>query len=240
MEAASKTLDMTNEKDIASNLSEIEARLHAALDDAGRGTKDCLQVAVSKTKPAELIRAAVAAGQTVFGENKIQVAEEKWPAVKADHPHLELRMICPLQSNKVRKALQLFDVIETVDRPKLARAIARIAAEEGPAAGNAAHPLLYVQVNTGDEPQKAGISPAELPAFLELCRGELGLKIEGLMCIPPHDEEPAMHFELLEKLARDNGVEKLSMGMSSDFEVAARLGATSVRVGTAIFGARNG
>ena len=133
----------------------------------------------------------------------------------------------------MRKAIHLFDVIETVDRVKLARAIARIGQEEG------RHPRLYIQVNTGEEPQKAGVSPSDLPAFLGVCREELGLDIEGLMCIPPADEEPAMHFALLEKLARENGVDKLSMGMSGDFEVAARLGATSVRVGTAIFGARN-
>ena len=221
-----------NKADIAKNLSQITAQLMTALHDAGRATADCILVAVSKTKSSDQIRAAIAAGQMVFGENKLQEAEDKWPAIKEDHPGVELRMIGPLQSNKVRKALQLFDVIETLDRPKLARAIARIAVEEG------AVPRLYIQVNTGEEPQKAGVSPADVPSFLGLCRDDLGLKIEGLMCIPPHDEEPAMHFALLEKLARENGVEKLSMGMSGDFETAARLGATSVRVGSAIFGAR--
>jgi pyridoxal phosphate enzyme (YggS family) len=168
----------------------------------------------------------------VFGENRVQEAHSKWPALKQLHPDIELHLIGPLQSNKVREAVALFDVIETVDRPKLARALA----EEIRHAGE--RPCLFVQVNTGGEPQKAGVLPAETDAFVALCRDELGLSIEGLMCIPPLDEEPAMHFALLAKIAARLGIEQLSMGMSGDFARAVQFGATYVRIGTAIFGAR--
>ena len=186
-------------------------------------------VAVSKLQPWERIVPILAAGQTIFGENRVQEAEGRW----AEHRQgLELRLIGPLQSNKAKEAVALFDVIETVDRPKLARVLA----EEIQRAGKA--PRLYVQVNTGEEPQKAGIIPPEADAFLESCRGDYGLLVEGLMCIPPQDEPPGPHFALLRKIAERNGLHKLSMGMSADFETAVRFGATSVRVGSALFGER--
>lgn len=189
-------------------------------------------VAVSKTWPADHIRPALEAGHRVFGENKVQEAEEKWPDLRAAFDDVSLHLIGPLQTNKVNKAVALFDVIETVDRPKLAAKIKHAMDETG------ATPRLYVQVNTGLEPQKAGILPEELTEFLHYCRADLGLVIEGLMCIPPAAEEPAMHFALLHKLARAHDIDKLSMGMSGDFETAIATGATSVRVGSAIFGER--
>ena len=189
-------------------------------------------IAVTKTVPAEEIEAAIAAGQRLFGENRVQEAKAKWPALKERYPDLELHLIGPLQSNKVREAVELFDVIHSVDRPKIARAMA----EEMERSGK--RPRLLVQVNTGEEPQKAGVIPTETAAFVEECRSTDGLPIEGLMCIPPFDEEPSMHFALLAKLAAELGLEELSMGMSGDFKKAVALGATYVRVGTAIFGAR--
>lgn len=189
-------------------------------------------VAVSKTFDAEAIRPVIAAGARVFGENKVQEAQEKWPALKAEYPDIELRLLGPLQSNKTKDAVALFDVIESVDREKIAAEIAREIARQGRS------PRLYVQVNTGREPQKAGIDPDEAVAFVERCRTVHGLTIEGLMCIPPAGEDPAPHFELLAALADKAGLSRRSMGMSGDYEKAVIYGATSVRVGSAIFGAR--
>src|SRR5512138_129490 len=217
--------------DIACNLAEVRARIAAAAKDCGRDPAEVTLVAVSKTHPAAAVEAALAAGQTVFGENRVQEAQGKFPALKAAHPGLRLHLIGPLQTNKVKDALALFDVIETVDRPKLARALAKEAGKLGVA------PDCYVQVNTGEEPQKAGIAPAEADTFIAECRA-LGLKVAGLMCIPPVDEEPALHFAFLREIARRNGLAGLSMGMSGDYETAVRFGATVVRVGTGIFGAR--
>jgi PLP dependent protein len=211
----------------------------AVIEAMDRAARDCARdpasvqlVAVSKTKDAEAIRPLITAGQRVFGENRVQEAESKWPALKAETSGLELHLIGPLQTNKVKEAVALFDVIETLDREKLAQALAVEITRSGKA------PRLYVQVNTGAEEQKAGVLPQEADAFIEACRKTHGLKIEGLMCIPPADEPPSAHFALLVKIARRNGIEKLSMGMSADFEEAIQLGATSVRVGSAIFGER--
>ena len=189
-------------------------------------------VAVSKTFDADAIRPVIEAGCRVFGENKVQEAAAKWPALKRQFPDIELHLIGPLQSNKARDAVALFDVIETVDREKIAAALAREIRAQG------RQPRLYVQVNTGLEPQKAGIEPGEAPAFIDRCRDVHGLSIEGLMCIPPAGEDPAPHFTLLSELARKAGLDRLSMGMSGDYETAIRHGSTSVRVGSAIFGAR--
>ena len=218
--------------DIRTRLVLIDQEIALAARAADRDPASVKLVAVAKTVPVAVIEEAIAAGQRVFGENRVQEAHSKWPALKQLHPDIELHLIGPLQSNKVREALALFDVIETVDRPKLARALA----EEIPHAGK--RPRLFVQVNTGEEPQKAGVLPAETDAFVALCRDELGLSVEGLMCIPPLDEEPAMHFALLAKIAARLGIEHLSMGMSGDFARAVQFGATYVRIGTAIFGAR--
>ncbi len=218
--------------DIAANLAGVRAAIKAAAEKAGRDPSAVRLIAVSKTHPAEAVRAALAAGQRVFGENRVQEAEAKYPALKAGFPELELHLIGPLQTNKVKKALQLFDAIQTVDRPALAEALAKELAK-------APKPLaLYIEVNTGEEPQKAGVAPADADAFIRRCRDELGLPIVGLMCIPPADEEPSLHFALLKKIAARNGLARLSMGMSADYGVAVQFGATEVRVGTAIFGAR--
>ena len=189
-------------------------------------------VAVSKAQPDERVLAALAAGQRVFGENYLQEARARWPALRARHPDLQLHMIGPIQTNKARDVVALFDVIETVDRPKLARVLAREMARQG------RRPACFVQVNTGEEPQKAGVWPADADAFVKACRDDLGLPVEGLMAIPPEDEEPSLHFALLAKIAARNGLAQLSMGMSADFEVAVQFGATHVRVGSAIFGER--
>ncbi|MGZ8416595.1 MAG: YggS family pyridoxal phosphate-dependent enzyme [Methyloceanibacter sp.] len=218
---------------------EVPARLRLVLEEialaaetARRDAASVRLVAVTKTVPAAIIEQAIDAGQRVFGENRVQEAQGKWPALKERHPVLELHLIGPLQSNKAREAVGLFDVIETVDRPKLARALA----EEMSRASK--RPRLFVQVNTGEEPQKAGIAPSEMQSFVALCRDTFGLSIDGLMCIPPFEEEPAMHFALLAKLAEKIGVKELSMGMSGDFVRAIQFGATYVRIGTAIFGLR--
>jgi pyridoxal phosphate enzyme (YggS family) len=216
---------------IPANLSAVLAEIAAAAREAGRPADAVALVAVSKTHDAAAIEAAIAAGQRRFGENRVQEAEAKYPALKARHAGLELHLIGPLQTNKVKEAVALFDVIETLDRPKLADALAREMARQQ------RRPRLFVQVNTGEEPQKAGVPPREADAFIADCRGR-GLAIAGLMCIPPADEPPAPHFALLREIARRNGLEELSMGMSGDFATAIRLGATEVRVGTAIFGAR--
>ena len=223
---------MPESLDIAANLAEIRARIARAAG-AGKRAADAVElVAVSKTKPAELILQAIAAGQLVFGENRVQEALAKYPEIKAGHPAVKLHLIGPLQTNKARPALELFDVIETLDRPKLARALAKEAARVGRC------PECFVQVNTGEEAQKAGVAPAEVDALIALARDELGLPVTGLMCIPPLDEPASPHFALLAKIAARNGIDKLSMGMSADFELAVQMGATHVRVGTAIFGSR--
>ncbi len=209
--------------------AEILARIAHAARDAGRDPADVTLVAVSKEQPWDRVQAVLDAGQTVFGENRVQEAAGRWSARRAG---LELRLIGPLQTNKAKDALDLFDVIESLDREKLARVLAEEIARRGAA------PRLYVQVNTGEEPQKAGVAPREADAFIAACRTTYGLAIEGLMCVPPADEPSAPHFALLAKIAARNGLAKLSMGMSADFEVAVRLGATSVRVGSALFGAR--
>lgn len=213
-------------------LEEVRARIAEAEREAGRAAGSVELIAVSKTFDAEAIRPVVDAGQRVFGENRVQEAQGKWPGLKEDFPDIQLHLIGPLQSNKTREAVALFDVIQTVDREKIARAIA------GEMEKQRKTVRLYVEVNTGMEPQKAGIAPDDCSSFLKMCREELGLEIEGLMCIPPFDEIPGPHFALLRKLAEENGIAKLSMGMSGDFETAIGFGATSVRVGTAIFGVR--
>lgn len=218
--------------DAVARLVEVKARIAAAEREAKRAAGSVTLVAVSKTFDATDIRPVIGAGQRVFGENRVQEAQGKWPALKEEWPDLELHLIGPLQSNKAREAVALFDVIETVDREKIAAELAKEIARQEKA------PKLYVQVNTGSEPQKAGIEPREAVAFVKRCREVHGLAIEGLMCIPPADENPGPHFALLEKLAREAGVKKLSMGMSGDYELAVAFGATSVRVGSAIFGTR--
>jgi pyridoxal phosphate enzyme (YggS family) len=215
--------------DASTPLQAILARIAAAARAAGRDPADVSLVAVSKQQPWENIEPILDAGQKCFGENRVQEAQGRWSGRREG---LVLHLIGPLQTNKVRDALALFDVIETLDRPRLARAVADEIQRGGVA------PRLYVQVNTGEEPQKAGVIPTDADAFIAACRTQFGLTIDGLMCIPPQDEEPAMHFALLAKIARRNGVAGLSMGMSADFETAVRFGATSVRVGSALFGAR--
>jgi PLP dependent protein len=219
--------------------TEIPARLRLVKEEialtaeaVGRRPSAVKLVAVSKTVPAAVIEEAIEAGQRVFGENRVQEAHGKWPALKVLHPDIELHLIGPLQTNKVKEAVALFDVIETVDRPKLARVLAEEMERQGK------RPRLLVQVNTGGEPQKAGITPEEAASFLTLCGDTFDLAIDGLMCIPPFDEDPSMHFALLAKLADELGLKELSMGMSGDFDKAIAFGATYVRVGTAIFGER--
>jgi len=253
-----------NTIDVAANLAQVRARIEAAARDAGREPADVTLVAVTKTHGAAAIRAALAAGHRVFGENRVQEAEDKWPALKAefaaarpdrgalfsahddsparpdrgalfdargDSP-ARLHLIGPLQSNKAKRAVQLFDAIETVDRPK----IARVLAEEMARANR--RPACFIEVNTGEETQKSGVLPAQLDAFVRECRETYGLPVEGLMCIPPVGEEPSLHFGLLAEMAKRNGLRHLSMGMSADYEIAIAFGATFVRVGTAIFGPR--
>jgi pyridoxal phosphate enzyme (YggS family) len=218
--------------ELRERLDDVRSRIAAAEQQTGRSAGSVQLVAVSKTFDADAIRPAIAAGQRVFGENRVQESQGKWPELKSETPSIELHLIGPLQSNKAVDAVALFDVIETVDREKIARALA------GEMRRQARSPRLYVQVNTGLEPQKAGIAPGDTADFVAFCRGELGLAIDGLMCIPPADENSGPHFALLAKLAKACGVEKLSMGMSGDYEIAVAFGATSVRVGSAIFGSR--
>jgi pyridoxal phosphate enzyme (YggS family) len=215
--------------DPAAARQDILTRIAVASASAGRAASDVTLVAVSKQQPWEHIAPVLAAGQTIFGENRVQEATERWGERRVG---LELRLIGPLQTNKAKEAVDLFDVIESVDRPKLAR----ILAEEMDRAAKRVR--IYIQVNTGEEPQKAGVLPNAAGAFIASCRGEFGLTVEGLMCIPPAHEPPGPHFALLGKIAARNGLAKLSMGMSADFETAVRFGATSVRVGSALFGAR--
>tara|TARA_R110002020_G_scaffold47752_8_gene136124 strand:- start:6323 stop:6991 length:669 start_codon:yes stop_codon:yes gene_type:complete len=218
--------------DVRENLENVLAAIAAAAVEADRKPDSVRLVAVSKTKSADEIRPVIAAGQRLFGENRVQEAQSKWPGLKAETDGIELHLIGPLQSNKTAEAVALFDVIQTVDREKIAREIAREIEKQGKS------PRLYVQVNTGSEPQKAGIEPDQADGFLALCRDELGLSITGLMCIPPVEENPGPHFALLARIAKANGIETLSMGMSDDFATAIAFGATEVRVGSAIFGAR--
>jgi pyridoxal phosphate enzyme (YggS family) len=217
--------------DIDQRIAEITGRIKSAALGAKRGARDVTLVAVSKVQPDERIEAALQAGLRVFGENRVQEAQGRWAHRKSTNPDLILHLIGPLQTNKAADAIALFDVIETVDRPKLVEALAKLA--------KSGHklPKLLVQVNTGEEEQKAGVAPRDLPALLELC-ADHRLNIEGLMCIPPEDEEPALHFALLAKLAKRHGLPLLSMGMSGDFETAIQFGATHVRVGSALFGER--
>ena len=218
--------------DAVERLGAVKTAIAAAERQAGRLAGAVALVAVSKTFPADAIRPVIEAGQRVFGENRVQEAQGKWPQLRDEYPGIELHLIGPLQSNKAKDAVALFDVIETVDREKIAAELAKEIRRQGKA------PRLYVQVNTGLEAQKAGIDPRDAAAFVERCRAVHGLSIEGLMAIPPVDENPGPHFALLEKLAREAGLDKLSMGMSGDYETAIRFGATSVRVGSAIFGTR--
>ncbi|MCY1665383.1 YggS family pyridoxal phosphate-dependent enzyme [Rhizobium sp. SL86] len=217
---------------VEERLADVRRKIAAAEDEAGRTSGSVTLVAVSKTFDADAIRPVILSGQRVFGENRVQESEGKWPALKAETPDIELHLIGPLQSNKAANAVALFDVIETIDREKIARAVADEMKRQDRAV------RLYVQVNIGMEPQKAGIEPKETVAFVRFCREDLGLTIEGLMCIPPAEGNPGPYFALLAKLAAECGVERLSMGMSGDFETAIAFGATSVRVGSAIFGHR--
>ena len=217
---------------IEDRLAAVRARIAEAAGQAGRGSDEVTLVAVSKTHGPEAVARALAAGQTVFGENRVQEAQAKYPDLKAAHPRLRLHLIGPLQSNKAADAVRLFDCIETLDRPKLARALAKEMAKAG------RRPDCLIQVNTGEEPQKAGVAPDAAAELIRLARDELALPVKGLMCIPPVDDNPAPHFALLRELARAEDLPWLSMGMSGDFETAVRFGATHVRVGTAIFGRR--
>jgi pyridoxal phosphate enzyme (YggS family) len=216
----------------ADRLDSVLARIRETAEDCGRSADDITLVAVSKTQAVERIEPVIAAGHRVFGENRVQEALSKYPDLKARHPDLKVHLIGPLQTNKARDAVRLFDAIETLDRPKLARSLAKEMDKQG------RRPACYIEVNTGEEPQKSGVLPGETDDFVRLARDEMGLPVEGLMCIPPFDEEPALHFALLRKIAERNGLPSLSMGMSADFETAIRFGATHVRVGTAIFGPR--
>jgi len=218
--------------DVGANLRAVKAQIEAAEKTAGRAPGDVTLVAVGKVQPVEKVEAALAEGQRIFGENRVQEAQGKWPELKARYPDVTLHLIGPLQTNKAADAIALFDVIETVDRPKLARVLAAEMKKQGRVLE------CFVQVNTGEEDQKAGVLPGDADAFIEACRDEHGLNVVGLMCIPPADDEPALHFALLREIARRHGLEKLSMGMSGDYEVAIEFGATHVRVGTAIFGDR--
>ncbi|MEI8144125.1 MAG: YggS family pyridoxal phosphate-dependent enzyme [Alphaproteobacteria bacterium] len=218
--------------DAVARLGKVRLDIDAATNEAKRPTGSVTLVAVSKIFPAEAIEPVLAAGQRVFGENYVQEAKDKWPALRAQYPGVELHMIGPLQSNKARDAVALFDVIETLDRTSLAKEIAREIARQGRS------PKLLVQVNTGAEPQKGGVLPEAVDAFLAECRDTHGLTISGLMAIPPADDPPAPHFALLATMARRHGLPVVSMGMSADFDTAIAMGATHVRVGSAIFGAR--
>ncbi len=218
--------------DVAASRAEILARMTAAAKAAGRAPESVTLVAVSKLQPDERVDAMLATGQRVFGENRVQEAQARWTDRRTAHADLKLRLIGPLQSNKAEDAVRLFDAIDVLDRPKLAAAIAEAAQKAGRC------PEILVQVNTGEEPQKAGIAPPDADAFIKEARETYGLPVCGLMCIPPLEDESAMHFALLAKIAARNGLTELSMGMSDDFETAIRFGATQVRVGSALFGAR--
>jgi pyridoxal phosphate enzyme (YggS family) len=215
-----------------SGLATVHAEIARACKDAGRDPAEVTLVAVSKTFPAEVIEPVIVAGQRVFGENRVQEAKAKWPVLLEKYQGLSLHLIGPLQSNKAKEAVALFDAIHSVDRASLCAALAKEIAKQG------RQPILFVEINTGAEPQKAGVLPQDADAFLKNCTEQYGLTIAGLMCIPPLEEAPAPHFALTAKIARRNGLKLLSMGMSADFGVAISLGATHVRVGSAIFGER--
>jgi len=214
-------------------LASVQAELGRAESDGNRENGSVTLIAVSKTFEADDIRPVLGAGQRVFGENRVQEAMGKWPGLREEFEGVELHLIGPLQSNKAKEAVQTFDVIHTVDREKIARALKAEMDKQG------RDLPCFVQVNTGEEPQKAGISPKETDAFVTFCQNDIGLNIVGLMCIPPVEEAPGPHFALLEEIAKRNGLKQLSMGMSSDYEIAVCFGATHVRVGSAIFGARD-
>jgi len=218
--------------EVAANLAGVRERIAVAARAAGRDPAAVTLVAVAKSQPPGRVEAALAAGQRVFGENYVQEAKERWPTLRARHPDVELHLVGGLQSNKTADAVALFDVIQTVDRPRLARELAKEIGRQG------RRPRLLVQVNTGEEQQKGGVAPGGLDALLSLCRDELGLPVEGLMAIPPEDEDTAPHAALLAKLAARHGLARVSVGMSGDFETAVRFGGTIVRVGTAVFGSR--
>ncbi len=224
MRAAAATFD--------SRLAAVRQDIAEACRDAGREAGSVALVAVSKTFGADAIEPVIAAGQRVFGENRVQEAKAKWPPLLERHPGIALHLIGPLQSNKAREAVALFDAIHSLDRPSLAEALAKEIARQGRT------PLLFVEINTGGEPQKSGVLPEQADDFLKDCRDKYGLRIAGLMCLPPADEPPAPHFALTAKIARRNEMNLLSMGMSADFPEAIAMGSTHVRIGTAIFGAR--
>jgi PLP dependent protein len=224
---------MADSADSVARLQAVREAIARAARDFGRDPAAITLVAVSKTFPAEAVEPVLAAGQRVFGENYVQEAKAKWEPLRERYPDVELHLIGPLQSNKTRDAVRLFDAIHTLDRPSLAEALAKEIAK------TERRPRLLVQVNTGEEPQKGGVMPAEADAFVAACRERWGLPLDGLMCIPPADEPPSPHFALLNKIAARNRLKTLSMGMSADFEAAIQLGATHVRVGSAIFGERD-
>jgi hypothetical protein len=219
-------------KPVASALAEVKEEIARACHAAGRAPSSVTLIAVTKTFRPEVIAQAIAAGHRVFGENRVQEAKAKWPPLRERHPDLELHLIGPLQSNKAKEAVALFDAIHSVDRPSLCEALAKEIGKQN------RRPRLFVEINTGAEAQKAGVSPEEADAFIRACRESYGLSIDGLMCIPPLDDAPAPHFALTAKIAARNGLKLLSMGMSADFKVAIEFGATHVRIGSAIFGAR--
>lgn len=224
---------MSETQSIAANLQALRQRMASAAEKAGRKGESVGLVAVSKTHPSEAVAAALAAGQRVFGENRVQEAAAKYPALKVQFPDLRLHLIGPLQTNKVKEAVALCDVIETVDRPRLAEALAKEMARQGRALD------CFIEVNVGNEPQKAGVTPDAADAFIKECRERWKLQLRGLMCIPPEGKDPAPYFRALAEIARRNDLSELSMGMTADFEIAIACGATLVRVGTAIFGKRN-
>jgi PLP dependent protein len=217
---------------LPSGLASVESEIARACKEARRERSSVTLIAVSKTFAADAITPVIVAGQRVFGENRVQEAKAKWPELMSAHPGLVLHLIGPLQSNKAKEAVALFDAIHSVDRPSICEALAKEIISQN------RQPELFVQVNTGEEPQKAGIAPADADAFIANCREKYGLSISGLMCIPPFDDPPAPHFALTAKIAARNGLKNLSMGMSADFAIAIQFGATHVRVGTAIFGKR--
>ena len=231
-ETTEASREVTTETDIKQNLSAIGDAISAAVAAASRSPGGVTLIAISKAHPAQAARQALEAGHRVFGENRVQEALDKWPELKEEFSNAELHLVGSLQSNKVNRAVDLFDTIHTIDRPKLARAVAGEMDKCG------RRPQCFIQVNTGEEPQKGGVLPAAADAFIAECRDDLGLPVEGLMCIPPLEEEASLHFALLREIARRNGLEALSMGMSEDYETAIRFGATHVRVGSAIFGQR--
>ena len=225
-------MDAVIDADAKISLARVRGEIAAACAEGRRDPASVTLIAVSKTFGPDAIEPVIAAGQRVFGENRVQEAKAKWPPLRAAHPDIALHLIGPLQSNKAKEAVALFDAIHAVDRPSIAEALAKEIVKQG------RHPTLFVEVNTGEEPQKAGVLPHEADAFIKTCRETYGLTIAGLMCIPPFDEAPAPHFALTAKIAARNGLSLLSMGMSADFAAAIAFGATHVRVGTAIFGGR--